>query len=220
MTIKQVVKLAQAGELSNIAVKSNVDAIVGYINLGLIELYKRFPISVKEYVVELLDNVDVYTMPSDYMWLVNAYGEVPADDLTNVVNLLAINEEDNPLSINTPSWNTVQIPLSVAGGYVSLIYVAAPGIIEYTAPVAPATEGTYTVNGVSATEIAIPVQMIEALLHYIGYRAHAAMDGNIQAENSTHYTRFEKSCERIKELGMMTSDDLSMYDRYSINGWV
>ena len=215
MTIKQVVKLAQAGELSNIAVKANIDAIVGYINLGLLELYKRFPISVKEHVVTLLDNTDVYTMPSDYMWLISAYGEVPEDDLTSVVNLLTINEEDNPLSINTPSWNTVQIPLSVAGAYVSLIYVAAPGVIEYVAGT-----DTYTIGGVSATEIPMPVQMVEALLHYIGYRAHAAMDGNIQAENSTHYTRFEQSCNRIKDLGMSSSDDLSMYDRYSINGWV
>lgn len=215
MTIKQVVKLAQAGELSNIAVKTNIDAIVGYINLGLLELYKRFPISVKEYIVALLDNTDVYTMPSDYMWLISAYGEVPEDDLTSVVKLLAINEEDNPLSINTPSWNTVQIPLSVAGAYVSLIYVAAPDVIEYVVET-----DTYTVGGVAATEIPMPAQMVEALLHYIGYRAHAAMDGNIQAENSTHYTRFEQSCNRIKDLGMLSSDDLSMYDRYSINGWV
>ena len=43
-------------------------------------------------------------MPADFMWIVAAYGEVPITS-TDSVNALPINEEDNPLSINTVGWN-------------------------------------------------------------------------------------------------------------------
>ena len=78
---------------------------------------------------------------------------------------------------------------------ISLIYVAAPVLL--------------TTADLSKT-LPIPPQLYEALLHYIGYRAHGALDGNIQAENSTHYQRFEASCQRAKESGMYTSDSMEM----------
>ena len=111
------------------------------------------------------------------------------------VNELPINDENNPLSINTVNWYTIQIPMSIDNETISLIYVAAPVLL--------------TTADLSKT-LPIPPQLYEALLHYIGYRAHGALDGNIQAENSTHYQRFEASCQRAKESGMYTSDSMEM----------
>lgn len=215
MTIRQVIKLAQTGELNNIAVKKDIEAIVGYINLGLIELYKRFPLKVEETIVTLEDGKDIYDLPANYMWVVAAYGEVPADS-NMAVYLLPINEEDNPLSINTVGYNQLQIPLAIDGAYVSIIYVASPNLINYDTVLDKFTDD----NGDEITELELPVQMVESLLHYIGYRAHAAMDGNIQAENSTHYTRFEASCNKIEQRGMYNNDDLSMKDRVQDKGFV
>jgi hypothetical protein len=203
MTIQDLVDLAVNSELKNIAIKSDTDAVIGYMNLGLIELYKRFPLSVQEHLIELQDGVEIYDMPSDFMWMVAAYDEVPEDSAEPVMPI-AINEEDNPASINMISYNQVQIPVTVTGAYISLIYIASP---QY-----------YTPADLAET-LPIPPQMVEALLHYIGYRAHGAMDGNIQAENSTHYQRFELSCKRIEQNGMFTSDDLSMSDRYMNSIW-
>ena len=50
-------------------------------------------------------------------------------------------------------------------------------------------------------EVEIPMEMLESLLHYIGYRAHGSVEGNVQAENNTHYMRFDKSCANLKDLG-------------------
>lgn len=214
MTIKQVITLAQNGELSNIATKSNISAIVGYINLGLIEMYKRFPLQTKEHIIALEANRDVYDLPSDCMWIVAAYDEVPEDSDAVVVEV-PINEEDNPLSLNTIGWNQVQIPMTTNGAFISVIYVAAPPVIDYVE-----STDSYTLDGVAGTDLPLPPQMLEALLHYVGYRAHAAMNGNIQAENSTHYTRFENSCNRIEQRGMFTNDDLAMRHRVQDKGFI
>ena len=223
MTIRQVITMAQTGELANIAVKSNISAIVSFINLGMIELYKRFPIKVSEAIITLRDGKTLYSldgsdadvdMEGEFMWLVAAYDELP-EQSGAVVALVPINEEDNPLSLNTVGYNQVQIPLTLNGAYMSLIYVAAPPAIEYVE-----STDSFTIDGVVGTVIPLPPQMLEALLHYVGYRAHAAMDGNIQAENSTHYTRFENSCNRIEQRGMMTADDLSMQYRVKDKGFV
>ena len=70
-------------------------------------------------------------------------------------------------------------------------------------------------------ELDLPDQMIEALLHYIGYRAHGAMDANIQTESNTHYMRFEASCTKLRELGVgIAPDDVSMNSRISMKGFV
>lgn len=203
MTIQQVIDLAVSGELKNLSVSSDTTAVIGFINLGLIELYKRFPLEVKEHIIELQDGVEVYTMPSDYMWITAAYDEVP-EGSDDVVAVIPINEEDNPLSVNTISWNKVQVPVTVTGAYISIIYVASP---QY-----------FTETDLSE-QVPIPVQLVEALLHYIGYRGHGALDGSIEAENNTHYQRFEASCKRIEQNGMITSDDLSMSSR-NLKGFV
>lgn len=204
MTVQEIIDYAKNGELKNIAVKNDTEAVLGFINLGMIELYKRFPLLVEEHVIELLDGVEIYTMPSNFMWVVAAYDEVP-EDSDDIVAVIPINEEDNPLSINTVSWNTIQVPVTVAGSYISIIYAAAP---------------VYITNADLATDIQIPPQMIEALLNYIGYRAHGSVNGEINSENNTHLMRFESSVKRIEQMGMFTSDDMNMDTKFYNRGFV
>ena len=215
MTIQQVIDMAKYGELKNLSVANDMNAILSFVNLGMLELYKRFPIQSEEVVIALgadgdlvnpytKINDEIYQMPDDFMWLVAGYEEVPEGSATVVVDV-PINEEDNPLSVNTISWNRVQIPLTVTGSYISLIYVSAPPYY---------TEESLT------EQIALPPQMVEALLHYIGYRGHSSVTGEINAENTTHYTRFEASCARIETRGLFTNDDTSMKDRISMRGFI
>ena len=202
MTVQQIIDMAKAGELKNLVL--DTDTILAALNLGIIELYKRFPLRVEEAIVTLgnkeyykMDGTDPdVDMPTDapYMWIVRAYGEVPMDCGVSV-NELPINDEDNLLSINTVNWCTIQVPAGIDNETISLIYVAAPVLL--------------TAGDLNKT-LPIPPQLYEALLHYVGYRAHGALDGNIQAENSTHYQRFEASCQRAKESGMYTTDSMEM----------
>lgn len=204
MTVQDVITLAQQGELKNIKVKTDTDSVLGFINLGMIELYKRFPLKTEEHIITLVEGTDIYTMPSDYMWMLTAYEEVD-ENSDEVVKVVPINEEDNPYSINTVSWNKVQVPVNVDGAYISIIYVAQPAILTQA-----------NLND----DIDLPPQMIEALLNYIGYRGHGSLDGAINAENNTHLMRFEASCKRIVKEGMFTPDDMSTNKKFYSGGWI
>ena len=151
MTVRQVIDLAKASELTGLPAASKDETVLGFINLGVLELYKRFTLSVEEWIIALEDGQSYYTAPEDFMWIIAAYGEVGMDSVQEV-NVLPVNEEDNPLSINTVGWNKVQVPLSVTGAYVSIIYAATPEVYSVT-------DMDKTVN--------IPPQMVEALLAYI-----------------------------------------------------
>lgn len=202
MTVRQIADLAKNSELNGIALANRDEAVIGFMNLGILELYKRFQLKVEEYVITLVEGQDIYSMPSNYMWIVAAYGEVDIRS-TETVNELPINEEDNPLSINTVGWNKVQIPVSVAGAYVSIIYVAQPETYE-----------------MSDIEVDLPPQMIDALLAFIGYKANAAIDSGVQTEDSAWYQRFEHACDKLREYGMVNGDDMYMNQRITTRGFV
>ena len=204
MTIRQVIDLAKASELTGLPAASRDENVLGFINLGVLELYKRFSLRVEEWLVELQDDTSYYKAPDDFMWIVAAYGEV-GEDSNATVNVLPVNEEDNPLSINTVGWNKIQIPLSVTGAYVSVIYAATPE--HYTV-----AEDTKTIN--------IPPQMIEALLAYIGWRANSTIDTGVQTEDSVWYRRFEDSCSRLEVKGFINANDMVMTNRLNMRGFV
>lgn len=202
MTVRQIIDLAKSSELNGTVLANKDDVILGFMNLGVLELHKRFQLKLEEYIIELVDGQDVYTMPSNYMWIVAAYGEVDIRS-TETVNVLPVNEEDNPLSINTIGWNKLQVPVSIEGAYVSIIYVASP-----------------TVYTLTDETVDLPPQMIEALLAYIGYRANAAIDSGVQTEDSVWYQRFEHMCDKLREYGMVNSDDMFMNKRITTRGFV
>ena len=204
MTVRQVIDLAKSSELNGLPIASKDDVVLGFINLGVLELYKRFTLRNEEYIIELVDGVDVYTMPANYMWAIAAYGEVDIRS-TETVNQLPINEEDNPLSVNSVGWNKLQVPVSVGGAYISIIYVASPEV--------------YTVADMDV-EIDIPPQMTEALLAYVGYKGNSAIDSGVQTEDNAWYARFEASCAKLREYAMVTSDDMYMNKRLSTRGFV
>lgn len=204
MTIRQVIELARSSELNGLGVANKDDVILGFLNLGVLELYKRFALRNEEYVIALEEGVDTYTMPANYMWIVAAYGEVDIRS-TEVVNQLPINEEDNPLSINSIGWNKIQVPVAVGGAYISIIYVASPDM--------------YTLDDMDV-EIELPVQMVEALLAYIGYKGNSTVDSGVQTEDNAWYMRFENSCGKLREYAMVTSDDMYMNKRLSTRGFV
>lgn len=219
MTVQEVITLARAGELLQLSptIKNDNEVLVGFINLGLIELYKRFQLRTEEALITLAAGKTIYSLDGTdpdvelsggkVMYVIAAYGDdgLP-DDTTTTDPILPLNVEDDPFSINMVGYDQVQIPLVTASAMVSLIYQAFPSKALATALDA---------------EVDVPDQFVEALLNYIGYRGHGAMDGSIQTESNTHYMRFEASCDKIRQLGVgITADDLNMDNRVKDRGFV
>lgn len=215
MTLQQVIDLAKTGELKNSAVKDDTAAILGYINLGLVELYKRFQLDVKELVITMgrdgniadpyvMINDTTYQMPSDFLYLVAAYDEVPRDSVA-LTAPIQINNENNIMGVNMISWNKIQIPAFELDAHISLIYTPSP---KY-----------YSISELTE-ELPIPVQLVESLLAYIGYRAFASISANPQNDvGNVYYARFENSCETVKQFGILTAEDTDMKMKFKSRGF-
>lgn len=226
MTVRGIITLVQLGELFQLSptIRDNDNTIVAFINLGLIEIYKRFSILTDEAIITLKNGKTIYKMDgSDTTTVTFGNATVPCVSLGahRYMNMIAayevngfstgyeqdaivlpINEEDNIYSINAISYNEIQIPLITQEEQISILYNAFPPKVVV---------GN---TGWDTQEVPLPDQFVECLLHYIGYRGHGAMNGDIQNDSNTHYMRFEASCNMVKMLGVgVVPDDIEMHTR-------
>lgn len=205
MKLKEIIDIAKNSELNTLAVKNNDEAIIGFVNLGLIELYTIFALRTEEYLIELQDGVTIYDLPDDFMYMTAAFEEVPYNAGVNSVPV-PINEESNPFSINTINYSQVQIPLTHSGNYISILYVPKPTKL--------------TIEDLE-NKIPIPDQLVQPLLNFIAYKGHGAIRTDGQGEADVYFIRFKRSCDDIKKLGTsIAADDLSMTDRLRTRGFV
>ena len=205
MLLQDIINTAKYSELNGLAVANQTETIVSFINLGLIELYKEFALHTEEHIISLQDNVTIYDLPADFMYLVAAYGEVPkgSDRLSNI---LPVNVEDDVFSINTISYNQVQVPLAFTGEYVSLIYVRKPVMLTLAD---------------LGEEVDIPDQLLTPLLNFVAFKARSAVEPTMEGGDSVYWTRFANSVKRVKELGIgIAPDDYEMKYRISDRGFV
>ena len=183
MTLNDIVTQLKYGELRSVASKDDMDAIVSYVNLALIALYSRFSLKVSEQLIPMKDNITEYLLNEDAMTIRAIYDE-NGDEF-------ALDDETSLFSIMQVDFETIQVPNPSTGATLSVIYLPAPTTLTY-------------IDETSLTSrVPIPPQLLEPLLHYVGYRAHGSMNGDIKAENNTHYMRYEASCKRIDDLGVV-----------------
>jgi hypothetical protein len=207
MTLSFVIKQARSGELKSLSTKDKTDSvIVDYVNLAMIALYSKFQLASQEAIIALQDGkVSYKTDGSDADVTVDG-NPVPVDDVSRVLSAydekgrVGVNDETDDYSIYTPSYDSVQVPNPETGGYISIIYKKNPGMIEFE-------DG---VDDASTINVPVPLQLMEPLLHYVGYRAHGSIDGAIDAENNTHLMRFKASCDEIIKLGVIPADSIEM----------
>jgi len=203
--IQDVLDLAKYSELSGVAIKDNTPAIVLFMNAAMLELHKRFPLKVEEHVIPLIEGTTTYTLPTNFLYPLEAYGEVSEATPYAMPPRIPINEEADISSIFFPNHTQVQVPLSNDGAFISLVYAAKPP--------------RYDENDV-ALELDLPETLIEPLMQYMGYKAHSGISSGVQDENNVHYQRFDRSCKKARELGVAYPlDSWSMTNRLLDRGF-
>lgn len=190
------------GELAHLAIgdlasnDNQVNRIISAINLGLIELYKRFPIKLAEEEIILEDSVYEYTLPADLVKIEAVYG-------TDGVEL-PLNDYNNTLSVFTTNYNVLKHPYPVADEVITIEY-------RTTAP-------KLALDAEDSEEIEIPPQFTEALINYVAYRMFAAINMN-SAEAVNYYAKFEAACALINNLGLWDKfSDTNL--RLGNSGWL
>jgi len=197
MTVSFIINQARTGELRSLSEIDKTDeVVVSYINLGLIELYKRFNVLTKVEVIKTSPVTPVYTLRAmDVNQVVSVY-DSDNKELINKRNL-----EDTDYDIVQINYNTFMLTTPLDEELL-FVYKAAPIIVTGT-----------------NDEVELPYAMLEALLHYIGYRAHGSVNGNVDKENNTHYMRFEKSCALLVSEGYEI-DTLNISSSVQAKGFV
>ena len=220
--LKDIIRQARSGELRSLSKKDKTDeVIVDYINLGLLEIYKRFQLETEEAIITMHTAKTLYRIDgTDSDVTIKSWNgatfntiTIPEDDVLQITEAfdengrVPINDDGDLLSVFTPSYDTIQVPITEDGSYISLIYKKNPQLVEVSDLVIDA-DGSLDLNDATTNtyKVKLPKTLLVPLLHYIGYRAHGAVEGEVNAENSTHLNRFEAACKRAEDLGAVPTD--------------
>lgn len=210
MKISTIIKQARRGELSGISDKAKTDeAIVDYINRALTAIYNRFQLRTEEAVITLVDGKTIYRLDgSDADVSMTAVNEfISITKAFDEAGEIPINDDSDDRSIYTVGYNAVQVPLTATGSYISVIYRASAGEIEYSA-----------LEEDGFDNVPLPNSLMDALLNYVAYVAHKSYDNADQAQSITYFKLFNESCKEAENLGLLPADTYSR--DISVKGFV
>ena len=240
ITLQEFFNTLSSGEFSSIAIGNSVlgsiteksyPKIVNNMNLGLIEIYKRF--TLKEKRITLYEQTDLtqYFIRSDYFsasiarvndnaYLIDNVLEPFEDDLIRITE--AYDADDNVIHINdkrytetgifTTSFDTIRLTPADPLRVITLVYLASyPKII---------IEDGFDPNEI---ELYFPNWIQEPLLYYIAARIFQGKSSKAAEGERSLYTTFlyqyEASCKKIELLGLAdVSGEIST--NFVTNGWV
>jgi len=197
--------------------------IISAINLGLIELYKRFPIKIKELDIQLDTSNTEYTIHSSRsitrmpiggnpvnFYILDSLGNPFKDDLLRIDAIFDSNEEELPLNDEVESTS---------------LYTISHNVIKHPTPDSSILLIKYRASATAlptcATELDyldIPPQFTEALVLYVAYRTFAAINMN-SAEAVNYYAKFEAACALINNQGLWNKEARTN-TKFEDRGWV
>ena len=182
MNVQQVIDFARATELKNLSAQNYDDTtIIAYINLGMMELHRRFNVRVGVEVIQTVSTIPVYNMRNaDIIQILSVHNAL--DEL--LAPQAYIGDED--YDIKYINYNTILLNKAKDEELVIVYKASSLFIAELT------------------DEVGVPPVLIEALLSYIGYKAHGAKDPG--AENSPYFNKFNAVCAGIIRDGFGTDD--------------
>lgn len=195
MIVSDAITLLKNSELKQFAVKDEPATVLGYINLGILEIHKRFVLWEGEAVITQVEGTSTYTLDGIDT---NVSIDLSDNELVKIERvydedslLYVLNNEKDPESLETPRFNSLKVVTVVPDYTMTVIYRATPKF--HTAD----TEA-----------IPLPPQFLEALFLYAAYKAQSSVKPGERDEASAYYKRFEASCARVAQEGLYIQQDL------------
>jgi hypothetical protein len=198
--------------------------LTSWINLGLLEIYKRFFLSSREIYIELHEEIATYMLHSKYsvtsgtedpLYIIDTVDAPFVNDCLKIEevydeegNKLPLNDMNDETSAFTPSYRTIQVPYPNDDITYAVQYRASHPRIVYTIDMDPAL-----------IDLAVPNSLHEALLYYIASRAYRAMGGESTVTGHEYFQLFEASCAKVDELGLEVQTEQHNW-RFDEYGWV
>jgi hypothetical protein len=181
MNVGDIIELAKISALANLSIVKNEAAVIKLIYLGVSELYSSFNLSIKVESIETHSNLALYELrDEDVNMLLKVYN-CKGQQLEKTD---AINEKADYKIINYRSFllNNPREDLLFA------VYKASPKMFTS-----------------DKDRIDLPNAMIDALLSYLGYLAHSAINTDGVRETSAYLERYELARQKLENQGYKVS---------------
>jgi len=225
----ELAQLHIAGAESTGIAAENYPAVVSHLNMALIELYKRLPLSIKSIELKESSSISTYYLQEKYatnsgsgeptLYLLDSATDKFTGDVLKIERItsddedeegnLPLNDINNSESRYTVGYDGLELFEPDDSTTLTIYYRAKPTKIVAT-NLNPAT-----------TDIPIPDSLLEALVLFMAARAHAnvpSLDG--QPTDTTMYLqKFEASLRRVEEQSLIENNNTQNQKLYN-NGWV
>jgi hypothetical protein len=196
--------------------------ILSHLNLGMLDLYEKFPLQEKELKLitqegktwytltpenALSQDPDGYIDDTDETFLGDILSICRAFDVDN--NQLRLNNEDAATPILTPVYNQVWLPEALGEEEYTFVYKVRPA--EVAIP-----------NGLLPTnvDVALPPILMAPLLVYISARVHSSKGGDTKQEGAYLMVQYEQMCKVLELKGTFNNSLINANERAQLAGWV
>lgn len=236
--LKDLFTLLATGEFSNISLRKDAsgfldeaeyEKVLGHINLGLVELYKRFNLMENEIKLHADPSVETYHIQADKVATednisTRDYLQRPDsfDGRINIIEITDVFSEDgsrmvlNNRFLSPAIKQTSPISLKIIN-----LDVAEVFDITYRAyPSAIVLDDDFDLNEFA---LYIPQTIVEALLYYVASRVYKPMGANNSTANASksesYQQQYELSCQKIEIFGFDLKNEDNDLDEFNRNGW-
>jgi len=229
----------EMGGADNIGISyEDYHRIVPHINLGLLELHKRFPIRIQEVIVQQYDHIQTYTLHSRFATSNTESTESPKYIMDSAIypfadNILKIekvfNEDGQEYHLNETDPYIIRTENNYTSKRAWSVHTPAYNKIQIPYPMA---ENTLLVEYRAAHDkilipeldpeevnIDIPAALLEALLFYIAARVFTSMGGDNSQVGMVYMQKFEASCKLAETYNLFNEDNVTN-QKLEANGWV
>lgn len=183
---------------------TNYPKVLAHINMGLLALYKRFPL--KEGRKVLAIQPGIYTYPLDAPDALKIERVYSAEGWE-----LGLNDESDPGSCFTPSSHVLRVPALLETVSVEVVYRAGHPLLT--------VDATGYLDPELVT-VELPYTHLEPLLLYVASRVNnpMGMSNEFHAGNS-YAAKYEAACQLLEMVNLRV-DQGSQNTRLVRNGWV
>lgn len=188
--------------------EENYPELVSHLNLALLNVYTRFPVVESSWTLTTEPDKTIYDVDTNVLRLNSAFDsegeEVP------------LNDENAEVSIFTPTYSTVQVPLSLTGS-IEFLYRSKPTVI-----VAPGEDATTSeIEDFLNQEVLLPETLAEVTFSYVEYRTLKAAGGELSLTQANQVKQnYEVMCAEIERRNVLNTSVTPTSIKPELGGWV
>lgn len=198
MIVTDAINLLKNTELKQLAIKDDKPGVIGLLNLGVLEIHKRFVLWEAEATLNMVTDVLTYKLDGidpnvtidlsdhDLLMIEEVYYEDGSE--------IPLNDENDTTSVATPKYHTIELVESTPPDVMYVIYRASPIFMK---------NEKETIN--------LPPQFLEALFFYVAFKAHGSIKTEGPSQSYAYYKQFERSLASIKENGLFAQDSMECH---------